>query len=62
MASYLRHHRGGEWLARHGERAIMEGVLWRWHEMLKADLIDAEAALRKREAGSDGLENFGQPG
>ena len=30
------------------ERSIMEGVLWRWHERLKAELIDAEAALRQR--------------
>lgn len=35
------------------ERAIMEGVLWRWHERLKADLIDAEAALRQRGGNID---------
>jgi hypothetical protein len=26
----------------------MEGVLWHWHEWLKAELIDAEEALRQR--------------
>jgi len=36
--------------APHDERSIMEGVLWRWHERLKAELIDAEAALRQRGA------------
>lgn len=34
--------------APHDERSIMEGVLWRWHDWLKAELIDAEAALRQR--------------
>lgn len=34
--------------APHDERSIMEGVLWRWHEKLKTELIDAVAALRKR--------------
>lgn len=34
--------------APHDERSIMEGVLWHWHEWLKAELIDAEAALRQR--------------
>jgi hypothetical protein len=33
------------------ERSIMEGVLWHWHEKLKAELIDAEAALRQRGGG-----------
>lgn len=32
------------------ERSIMRGVLWRWHEKLKAELIDAVAALRQRGA------------
>jgi Family of unknown function (DUF5677) len=35
------------------ERSIMEGVLWRWHDKLKAELIDAEAALRQRGSGVD---------
>lgn len=30
------------------ERSIMIGVLWNWHERLKVELIDAEAALRLR--------------
>ncbi|NKI68104.1 hypothetical protein GN109_01620 [Collimonas pratensis] len=34
--------------APHDERSIMEGVLWCWHERLKAELIDAETALRQR--------------
>lgn len=29
------------------ERSIMEAVLWRWHEKLKIELIDAVNALRK---------------
>ncbi len=33
--------------AAHDERSIMEGVLWRWHEKIKAELIEAEAALRQ---------------
>jgi len=36
--------------APHDERSIFEGVLWLWHERLKAELIDAEAALRRRGA------------
>ncbi|MDN7934979.1 DUF5677 domain-containing protein [Burkholderia metallica] len=40
--------------APHDERSIMEGVLWRWHERLKIELIDAHDALRKRgESGRD---------
>lgn len=37
--------------APHDERSIMERVLWRWHDKLKAELIDAEAALRERGGG-----------
>lgn len=33
--------------APHDERSVMRGVLWRWHEMLKTELIEAEAALRQ---------------
>ncbi|WP_124519357.1 DUF5677 domain-containing protein [Burkholderia stagnalis] len=39
--------------APHDERSIMEGVLWRWHERLKAELTDAEAALRQRGGNVD---------
>lgn len=39
--------------APHDERSIMEGVLWRWHERLKAELIDAEATLRQRGGNVD---------
>ncbi|KVP53628.1 hypothetical protein WJ91_24820 [Burkholderia ubonensis] len=39
--------------APHDERSIMEGVLWRWHERLKAELTDAEAALRQRGGDVD---------
>lgn len=30
------------------ERTIMESVLWRWHELLKLELIEAKSALRSR--------------
>lgn len=39
--------------APHDERSIMVGVLWHWHEWLKAELIDAEAALRQRGGNVD---------
>lgn len=28
------------------DRSIMQAVLWRWHDKLKAELVDADAALR----------------
>jgi len=34
--------------APHDERSIMEGVLWRWHERIKAELIEAVETLRQR--------------
>lgn len=34
------------------DRFIMEGVLWRWHERLKTELLEAEAALRQRAVQS----------
>lgn len=34
------------------ERTIIENVLWRWHEMLKLELVEAESQLRLR-AGTD---------
>ena len=33
--------------APHDERSIMREVLWRWHEMLLAELTEAETALRQ---------------
>lgn len=40
--------------APHDERAIMEGVLWCWHEKLKEELVAADAALRlKGKAAND---------
>lgn len=39
--------------APHDERTIMGAVLWRWHEKLKTELIESEAALRQRGSSGD---------